>query len=151
MTAEDFYYLDYDAVEAINQAFCGEGAGIREPQGVDGIIGRPQQCFFGVEQFPGLFMKAAALLHGFATTQYFTDGNKRTGFLSATVFLDCNGYYWAGPDVDEAEVYLLRVADNIEDVADVAEWLERWSILRDEDQEAGHSLGTNSDDDGSPQ
>ena len=122
------YYLDLDTTELINQAFCGLGAGIRDVEGVRGILLRPQQRYFGTVMFPSIAQKAAALLHGFATTQYFFDGNKRTGFLTATVFLECNGFRWIGPDVDAAEAFLLDVAANRVEVAEVADWLEAWSV-----------------------
>ncbi|MGO2749818.1 MAG: type II toxin-antitoxin system death-on-curing family toxin [Pseudoclavibacter sp.] len=124
MIDDEFYYLDFEVIEIINEAFCGPGAGVRDREGVLGIVHRPRQEFFGIEQFPGLFMKAAALLHGFSTTQYFSDGNKRTSFLSATVFLESNGQEWIGPEVDAAEDFLLRVAANEIDVEEVATWLE---------------------------
>ncbi|PPF32656.1 type II toxin-antitoxin system death-on-curing family toxin [Pseudoclavibacter sp. AY1H1] len=130
MSEDDYFFLDYDIVAIINETFCGAGAGIRDPDGVMGIVLRPRQEFFDQVMFPGVFMKAAALLHGFATTQYFTDGNKRTSFLTATVFLESNGYEWIGPHVDDAEEFLLRVAANQVDVTDVAAWLEAHSKPR---------------------
>lgn len=120
------YYLDYKTVEIINRAFCGLGAGVRDQGGVFAVLARPQSDYFGVELFPSVFDKAAALLHGFVTTQYFFDGNKRTGFLSATVFLECNGFSWVGPDVDAAEDFLLRVAAGSVEVQEVASWLAAW-------------------------
>lgn len=121
------YYLDYETICIINAAFCGDGAGVRDRGGVEGIVDRPASNYFGQEFFPGLFEKAAALLEGFSTTQFFFDGNKRTSFLSATTFLACNGFDWFGPEVDEAEEYLLEVAANQHEVADIAEWLRKFS------------------------
>lgn len=119
----EFYYLRADVVEQINHAFCGEGAGVRDRGGFEGIVDRPLTAFAGEELFPDAFSKAAAYLHGFATTQFFRDGNKRTGFLCATVFLQIHGYGWAGPEVDEAEEFLLRVAANEVPIEDVVVWL----------------------------
>lgn len=130
MSASEFYYLDYDTVVIINEAFCGPGAGVRDRGGVEGIVERPRGEYFGVEQFVGPFLKAAALLHGFSTTQFFFDGNKRTSFLTATVFLESNGFEWIGPNVDDAETFLLRVAANSVGVADVADWLRDYSHSR---------------------
>lgn len=127
MTGSDFYYLDYETVVIINEAYCGPGAGVRDPGGVAGIVERPRQQYFGTEMFVGVFSKAAALLEGFATTQFFLDGNKRTSFLSATVFLESNGHAWDGPGVDAAESFLLSVAANEQEIPSVASWLERFS------------------------
>ncbi len=118
-----FYYLRAESIRDINIAFCGEGAGVRDENGFLGVVERPQTDVFGTELFKDVFEKAAAYLHGFATTQYFNDGNKRTGFLSATVFLRIHGQLWIGPDVDQAEDFLLEVAAKQHDEDAVAEWL----------------------------
>jgi len=123
-----FYYLSSDSIRTINLAFCGDGAGIRDYGGFLGIVERPASTFAGQELFSTVFLKAAAYLHGFATTQYFTDGNKRTGFLSATVFLAVHDYIWVGPSPEEAEGFLLRVAENAYNEQDVARWLEDYCI-----------------------
>jgi death-on-curing protein len=120
----DTYYLDFETVEIINMSFCGEGAGIRDLNGVRGIVDRPKSQYMETIFFPTVFDKAAALLHGFATTQYFSDGNKRTAFLSATVFLSANGRVWGNISADDAEPFLLGVAANKIAIDDVARWLE---------------------------
>lgn len=122
-----YYYLDYATIRIINETFCGPGAGVRDEGGVLGIVDRPATRFFGEEQFPDLFSKAAALLEGFSTTQFFRDGNKRTSFLSATTFLACNGFDWYGPTVDEAEEFLLEVAANKHTIPGIAKWLRDYS------------------------
>lgn len=62
---------------------------------------------------------AAAYLVGFARSQGFSDGNKRTGLASALVFLALNGLRL---HVDPRELYALamRVATNQADDAVVA-------------------------------
>lgn len=51
-------------------------------------------------------MKAAVLLHGFATTQAFVDGNKRMAVLVALTFLQMNGQYI---DMSDNELYHLTI------------------------------------------
>lgn len=77
----------------------------------------------GVDLYKTLHEKAAVYLHGFATTQTLSDGNKRTGFLSATVFLEVHGFMWVGPSVDAAEGFLLSVADKSVPLPEVTSWL----------------------------
>jgi death-on-curing protein len=117
------YYLHPDDVRTINLAFCGDGAGVRDEPGFLSAVYRPQATFMGADLFPSFHEKAAVYLHGFATTQTLTDGNKRTGFLSATVFLEIHGYTWIGPNVDAAEDFLLAVADKRVPLEDVTAWL----------------------------
>ncbi|MEV7692479.1 Fic family protein [Microbacterium sp. NPDC089189] len=123
-----FYYLKADDIRIINLAYCGDGAGVRDENGFMGIVERPQGTFLGVDLFPNVYQKAAAYLHGFATTQFFHDGNKRTGFLSATVFLRIHDHIWVGPDVDAAEGFLLDVAANKHDEHEVAVWLKHFCV-----------------------
>lgn len=82
----------------------------------------------GVDLYPSVHEKAAVYLHGFATTQTFSDGNKRTGFLSATVFLEIQGFMWEGPSVDAAEGFLLSVAAKVHSLDLVTSWLRMHSV-----------------------
>lgn len=122
-----YYYIDYDTICLINLTFCGAGAGVRDENGVRGIVDRPASLYFGRELFSDVFLKAASTLEGFSTTQFFRDGNKRTSFLTSTTFLACNGYDWFGPSVDEAEEFLLAVADNSHTIEEIARWLQDFS------------------------
>jgi len=124
-----FLYLHANDIREINLIFCGAGAGVRDENGFHGIVERPQATFLGEDLFPTIWDKAAAYLHGFATTQFLHDGNKRTGFLSATVFTEIQGYRWEGPDVDDAEEFLLSVADNNIPIDVVSTWLKMHTVL----------------------
>lgn len=119
-----YYYFDADTVRLINETFCGAGAGVRDEIGFMSIVEKPSATFMGDDLYPDVFAKACAYLFGFATTQFFTDGNKRTSFLCATVFLDIHGYEWVGPDVDAAEEFLLSVAAKEVDESGVIAWLQ---------------------------
>ncbi|WP_125131589.1 Fic family protein [Microbacterium sp. 10M-3C3] len=123
-------YLDFETICLINERFCGQGAGVRDRNGVRSVALRPQATWEGADLFPRVVDKAAAYLHGFATTQYFRDGNKRTSFLCATVFIEGNDLIFDGPTIDEAEAFLLSVAAKERSIADVALWLDRYSFGR---------------------
>jgi len=58
---------------------------------LDAALQRPLTAFGGVELFPTLYLKAAALAHSIATTHPFVDGNKRTAYLAAADWLDEEG------------------------------------------------------------
>lgn len=114
--------LSFEAVVQINLEFGGRGAGVRDANGVHAAVGRAFNGFGGVDPFPGVFDKAAALMHGLATTQYFHDGNKRTAFLSAVSFLELNGVVLGAVEPIEAEVFTLAVAAGAVETPRVAEW-----------------------------
>ncbi|TLS38601.1 type II toxin-antitoxin system death-on-curing family toxin [Pseudalkalibacillus caeni] len=48
--------------------------------------------FDGLERFPAIEQKAAVYHYHLAGGHCFKDGNKRTSYLAAFVFLDLNGY-----------------------------------------------------------
>lgn len=114
--------LSFEAVVQINLEFGGRGAGVRDANGVHAAVGRAFNGFGGVDPYPSSFDKAAALMHGLATTQYFHDGNKRTAFLSAVTFLELNGVVLGLVEPVEAEVFTLAVAAGGVETSRVAEW-----------------------------
>ena len=91
------------------------------------MIGAAFQTFFGDDSHPEPFDKAAMLLRGMTQGHPFNDGNKRTGFLVATCFLDLMGYPLPERfDFNRAEALSMAVsADRIRDVAVMAAELER--------------------------
>jgi death-on-curing protein len=59
---------------------------------VEQVVGAAFQTFSGADPYPGPFDKAAMLLRGITQGHPFEDGNKRTGFLLATYYLERVGY-----------------------------------------------------------
>ena len=55
-------------------------------------LGRPQATFDGMEPYPDLFSKTAALMDSLVRNHPFVDGNKRTAITAAALFLRFNGY-----------------------------------------------------------
>lgn len=102
-------YLTVDQIISINADQDG-GVGVQNLGGVETNTYRPQSGFGDHETFPDLWTKAAAYLHGFASTQYFTDGNKRTAWYSAVTFLRLNGIRFPRVDDIEAEAFINAVA-----------------------------------------
>lgn len=105
-------YLSSDDLIRFNAAQEG-GVGVADLAGVEANALRPATEFGGVEKFPNLWLKAAAYLHGISTTQYFTDGNKRTAWLTAVVFLGSNGVTLPRVLDIEAEALVQAVAQDV--------------------------------------
>ncbi|MGV9311575.1 type II toxin-antitoxin system death-on-curing family toxin [Streptomyces sp. NPDC003691] len=107
-------------LEAADLAAIGFGGpvAVREPGLLGSAVHRPAARMYGVEAYPGPFEKAAALLHGLAVNHPLVDGNKRTAWLCAAVFLDLNGLDLRGVDQDAAYDLVVGVASGA--VADVA-------------------------------
>ncbi|WP_336873513.1 type II toxin-antitoxin system death-on-curing family toxin [Rhodococcus qingshengii] len=127
----DFRYLPVAAIVAINADQAG-GVGVADHDGIESAAARPASGAFGSDVFPTIWDKAAAYLHSFATTQYFTDGNKRTGWFAAVTFLRLNGHPLPSVPAIEAETFVNAVAQKVFDteedreatVRKAAEWFE---------------------------
>ena len=69
----------------------GGAHGVRDLGLLLAALARPQATFDGQDLYPDLFSKAAALAESLLQNHPFVDGNKRTGFTSAAMFLRLNG------------------------------------------------------------
>ncbi|MBI1393558.1 MAG: type II toxin-antitoxin system death-on-curing family toxin [Alphaproteobacteria bacterium] len=99
----------------------GGADGVRDEGMLDSALARPQNL--AAYGDPSVFELAAALAYGIVKNHPFVDGNKRTGFLSAYVFLGLNGWELeAGPD--EAAAITIDLAAGEIGEGDVARWLE---------------------------
>lgn len=89
---------------------------------LDAAAVRPRSTAFGEDAYPTLTLKAAALLHSIVASHALADGNKRLGWLAATVFLDINGETVEFGD-DDAFQLVLAIAEGCLDVEDIADQL----------------------------
>jgi death-on-curing protein len=93
LTVEDVLLLHEEQL-----ARYGGGAGVRDPGALDSAVAMPRATFGGEFVHEDLFAMAAAYAFHIAQNQPFVDGNKRTGFAAALVFLDLNGIAVADPE-----------------------------------------------------
>ena len=82
---------DVLGLHAMQLATFGGPPGIRDRNGVESALSRPQQHWH-YAAVRDLFQLAAIYVESFATTQHFVDGNKRVALHSALLFLRLNGY-----------------------------------------------------------
>ncbi len=94
--------------------------GVRDDGMLESALARPQQLFHYEKS--DLLRLAAAYAVGIAKNHPFVDGNKRTAFLAATVFLERNGVAF-GAEPGAAAVFTIGVADGSLDEAAFAAWL----------------------------
>ena len=67
--------------------FFGGSSGIRDVELPESAVARTFQTFRSEYLYASVFDKSAALLESIVENHPFVDGNKRTGFLAAFVFL----------------------------------------------------------------
>ena len=101
-------------------ALHGGAGGLREAGLLDSALARPQNLrAYGEADAAAL---AAAYAFGIIKNHPFIDGNKRTGFLAATLFLEANGFRFGAGEADVVMRTLSLAAGEI-DEAEFAAWL----------------------------
>jgi len=91
---DEIEFLDLEIVLQIHEeqlAEFGGAEGLRDKGLLESAIAQPEATFGGEYVHSDLFHMAAAYAFHIAQNQPFVDGNKRTGLLAATTFLDLNG------------------------------------------------------------
>jgi death on curing protein len=111
-------------IKAVHQAQLSEhggSPGIRDEGALLSALARPENLF--TYETPTIFELATAYASGIVRNHPFVDGNKRTGFLAAFIFLRVNGYLLQAPEA-EAVVMTLGLASREIDEAGYTKWLE---------------------------
>ncbi len=108
----------------------GGDTGIRDAGLLSSALARPQnQAHYGNE--PSIFDLAASYAYGIIRNHPFVDGNKRTGFLAAYVFLNINGWQLTSSEAEAVNMVLSLAAGEI-DEASFSRWLKTNSVIQDE-------------------
>lgn len=116
-------WLLREAVLATHERLLAEfggATGIRDAGLLDSALARPENLqAYGQ---PSIFELAAAYAFGVVKNHPFVDGNKRTGFTIAIMFLERNGRQFAASEVD-ATIKTLALAAGDLDEPGYARWL----------------------------
>ncbi|MGH3437884.1 MAG: type II toxin-antitoxin system death-on-curing family toxin [Sciscionella sp.] len=115
------YYLDVEDVLTAARHASAVPVDVRDFGLLEAAVVRPQATVFGQDAYPDLFTKAAAMLHSLVRNHALVDGNKRTAWAGAWVFLEVNGVRLSERlDVDGAEKLVLAAARGEIEVPEVA-------------------------------
>jgi death-on-curing protein len=98
--------------------------GIRDIGLLSSAIMRP--CQQANYEKPSVFDLAAAYAFGIIKNHPFIDGNKRTGFLSAYIFLSLNGWELTANEIDAVTTVLALATDEINE-EEFSTWLRERS------------------------
>ncbi|NHC32037.1 type II toxin-antitoxin system death-on-curing family toxin [Dermacoccus nishinomiyaensis] len=90
---------------------------------LESALARPRAVVFGEDVYPGILMKAAALVHSLAKNRALVDGNKRTALGAFWLFLALDGTHLVGSDDERYEFMLDVAAGGLDDVGVIAERL----------------------------
>jgi death-on-curing protein len=102
---KDWRWLDPTVVNAVHDrqlAEHGGSAGVRDPGGIESALSRPVNLAnYGAPDSADL---AAAYAYGLAKNHGFVDGNKRTAWIAARLFLAENGCRMSFDPIDAIRV-----------------------------------------------
>lgn len=91
----------------------GGSTGVRDAEELSEALARPRNReTYGK---PSVFDLAAAYAFGIVRNRPFIDGNRRTGFLAACVFLELNGWELRATEVDAMVAMLDLAADEMDE------------------------------------
>jgi death-on-curing protein len=123
-------YLSAEQVLFLHARLVTETGGI---QGVHDLnlllsaVNRSQASFDEQDLYSDLFLKAAALMDSLIRNHPFVDGNKRTGFAAAALFVRLNGYKLILTN-EEVIKFVLEVAQSEHSIYEIADWLRNYTI-----------------------
>jgi len=110
----------------------GGAHGTRDSGRLESALAGMQQATFGHELFPTVFDKAASLARGVIADHPFVDGNKRTGIMSAIVFLNLNNVDTKGIEDKAFEDFAVKIAVDRLDVAEISDWFKSNAVKSSE-------------------
>ena len=118
-------WLDENEVTAIcAQAvamFGGLSGALRDENLLKAALGRPLNKWHYDDPKPDLFDLAAAYCFALVKGHAFQDGNKRTAYIAAVVFLEVNGFVCA-PEQADIVTTMLDAAKGTVTESQLADW-----------------------------
>ena len=125
-------WLSKDLMLAVHDeqlAEHGGGIGVRDAGLLESALERPRNRF-AYDPAVDLPTLAAAYAFGLARNHPFVDGNKRSAFVAAEVFLELNGMTVTAND-EACVLTMVRLAAGEMEESAYAEWLRANSVWQD--------------------
>lgn len=107
----------------------GGAPGIRDLTLIKSAAAMPAATCFGEYLHAGIFEMAAAYLFHLVNNHPFIDGNKRTGVVSALVFLALNGYGCTATQDQLASLVMAAASGEIQK-RDISLFFRQWSVKK---------------------
>jgi len=104
----------------------GGSHGIRDLSALESALVRPFQTFDNKELYSTPIDKAASLIESILNNHPFIDGNKRTGYVLARLFLLQNGVDIKANQQDKYE-FVMNIASGKMRFEEIASWLQKHS------------------------
>ncbi len=124
-------WLSIDEVYTIHEEIikkAGSKASVRDFSLLHSAVERPKATYDGADLYPTIFAKAAALLHSLCMNHPFTDGNKRTSWVSTKRFLKINNHNLKAVKI-EAVHFMISVDNDKLPLKDISSWLKKHCVV----------------------
>lgn len=123
-------FLTLPELMHVAERTLGPDLSVRDHGLLQSALARPPAKAFGMDAYPGLEEKAAALLHSLARNHALVDGNKRLALAATIAFLGLNGRRLTFSN-DEAYTLVMDVAaGQLDDISRIAELFEAGTEAR---------------------
>jgi len=120
-------YLTLEEILTVAARAIGNDIQVRDAGLLESALARPQATVYGVDAYPDLHSKTAALALSICQNHTLVDGNKRLALAATLVMLGVNGWNLVMSN-DEAYLLIIAMADGeLTDVSDVAARLKAGS------------------------
>jgi death-on-curing protein len=117
VTAKDPIWIDERDALAIHERLLGlhgGAAGVRDHSLLESALARPRQHHAYAGK-PDIVTMAALYAGGIVRNHPFLDGNKRTGFVVAVLFLEMNGYRFTASEEESAQAVIALAAGTMDE------------------------------------
>lgn len=124
-----YYYLtDHDVITinamVIKQYTPSEPIQLIDSGLLNSATNRPKQTFVGEDVYADVFSKASALFESLVKNHVFISSNKRTAWISTTIFLRKNGYVYRNANQKEIEDFIVDFINRKHSLTDVEDFLK---------------------------
>ncbi len=103
---------------------------LRDAGLLEAAVARPRASAFGVDAYPDLHSKVAALLLSICQNHALIDGNKRLALAATIVMLGVNGWKLTLTNDEAYNLVIAVTSGDLAEVAEVADLLRNGSTLR---------------------
>ena len=118
-------YLDLDDVLRLAERLLGTTLAVRDVGLLGSAVARPQTTIGGIDAYPDVWVKAAALLQSIVNNHALVDGNKRLGWLATAVFLELNDVPATVASNDDVFELVMEIASGHVELAAIEACLRR--------------------------
>lgn len=106
----------------------GGKSNIRDIPLLESALNRPFATFDGIDLYPSIIEKAAAIGESIIKNHPFHDGNKRIGFLILIAILNKNNFDISAKE-DDIYDFIIAIAEGKLDFDAIVEWLKNNTII----------------------